>query len=174
MARKKHILAQALIRRFKGQVMPFAQLPQEAQLSMAHYMALDGEAWHPSPQFEDKAYRHPSNRGWFTRHLKADLPHYIAKYGKERFGLVQIPMAKLTEAVWLSSPSDLQKDFAGFDEYHEWYVSNNDTPEHNGSRWPVILASDQDEEAVLQDGWHRFHSYYRDHARIVPALYYPH
>lgn len=166
----KHVIAQDLIRRFNGQIKPFAQLPREAQLAMAHYMAIDGEAWKPSKRFQNLP--HATGTRW-KRLFVADLPHYVATYGKKRFGLVRVPMTDLLQAIWLSFPKDVRQDFASFHVYHEWYGRNFDVPDHGPSRWPVILASDHDEEQALQDGWHRLHDYYRNRAKIVPCLYYP-
>ena len=177
MKAKPHVRAQALIRRFNGKVMPFANLPQPAQLSIAHYMALDGEAWEPSDRFDERALRAPGNAGrkrdlHFKRNLIADLPHFVETYGKERFGLVQIPMSALTEAIWLDS-KEIREDFKSFAEYHKWYVNAGHMPQHGNSRWPVILSDFQSEESTLQDGWHRFHDYYRNNVKIVPAVYFP-
>jgi hypothetical protein len=37
--------AQTIIDKHKGQIYPFSDLPLTAQLSIAHYMGIDGGAW---------------------------------------------------------------------------------------------------------------------------------
>jgi hypothetical protein len=54
---------------------------------------------------------------------------------------------------------------ATFMEYHAWYCNHNDVPNHGASVWPVILG-----EGVIDDGWHRFHSYVRRGLTYVPTL----
>jgi hypothetical protein len=64
--------------------------------------------------------------------------------------------------------------FKSFNEYHQWYL-NNDIPERtpqykNEKRWPCILSGFDDE--VFEDGWHRFHSYYRSKHMTIPVVYF--
>lgn len=52
-----------------------------------------------------------------------------------------------------------------FQEYHEWY---NDNTDHGDSILPIILSFDNDE--LIEDGWHRFHSYYRKGIKKIPVV----
>lgn len=55
--------------------------------------------------------------------------------------------------------------FKTFKEYHEWY---NDNTDHADSILPIILSFDNDE--LIEDGWHRFHSYYRKSVKQIPVV----
>jgi hypothetical protein len=52
-----------------------------------------------------------------------------------------------------------------FQEYHEWY---NDNTDHGDSILPIILSFDNEE--LIEDGWHRFHSYYRKGIKKIPVV----
>jgi hypothetical protein len=132
--------------------MPFRELPIPAQLAVASYMAE------------------------ITRDFCSTLPWLQKKYGSKRIGYVEIPMEVLTgavmqdEAVQAELPGTTEEDF---ELYHRWYMKQGDMPDHPTTElWPVILSSDYDEE-TLQDGWHRFHDYYRKGVEMVPAVYFP-
>ena len=57
-----------------------------------------------------------------------------------------------------------------FDEYHKEYVEMGPMPTHGPeNRWPVTLSPYYEEE-VLQDGWHRFHDYYRKGHDSIPVV----
>lgn len=148
-----------LIRCFGGEVMPFRDLPVPAQLAIAHYMAVDGEAWKLPPVFE--------------REFRSMLPWFRKKYGAKKFGYVEIPMEILTDAIMDDEYMAIDRpDLRTFDEYHRWYVQKGGIPDHpETGRWPVILSSM--DEQTLQDGWHRLHDYYRKGAEVIPAVYYP-
>ena len=144
--------------------MPFRDLPVPARLAMAHYMALDGEAWVLPPE-----YIHASVQR-LSREFRSMLPWFTKEYGSQLFGLVEIPMNILTETI-MQDDELRNSGFLNFDDFHEWF-SETGIPNHpKTSRWPVIL-SDYPEE-TLQDGWHRLNDYYRQGARTVPAVYFP-
>jgi len=181
-----------LIRDHGGAVMPFSQLPTAAQLSMSHYMAVNGEAWELPAEVEE-AYFNCSQQ-WQARSLEAigrgestldehdaiyrpakqafitALPFFIKKYGERKFGLVTVPTVALIAAhLQLHRDDD---DFPGdFDAYHKWFMDHCGTEDHGVSVWPVILDSTGD--ALLQDGWHRFHSYVERKLEQIPCLYCP-
>ncbi len=56
--------------------------------------------------------------------------------------------------------------FKIFQEYHEWYNDNN--TDHGDSILPILISFD-DEELIV-DGWHRFHSYYRKNIKQIPVV----
>ena len=181
-----------LIRDHCGVVMPFSQLPAAAQLAMAYYMSVNGEAWELQAEVEE-AYFNCSQQ-WQARSIEAEsmgetaigehdaiyrpakvaftaaLPFFVENYGGREFGLVTVPIAALIAAhLQLHREDD---DFPGdFDAYHAWFLNHCGTEDHGDSVWPVILDSTGD--ALLQDGWHRFHSYVERKLEQIPCLYYP-
>ena len=151
-----------LAKTFGGKIMAYKDLPIPAQLAIAHYMAIDGEAW-TLPEIV--------TRDWSVRKLRRELPGFLpyfrAQYGKTKFGYVRIPTAALIE--------EIKRD-AAYKEAGEPELFRDEPgfkiPKHpSTSRWPVILSDINDE--TLQDGWHRLGAYYRQRARVVPAVYYP-
>ncbi len=181
-----------LIRDHGGVVMPFSQLPTVAQLAMSHYMAVNGEAWELPEAVEDTYFN--CSQQWQAKSLEAiskgksaigehdaiyrpakeafiaALPFFIKKYGERKFGLVTVPTAALIAAQMQLHRDD--DDFPGdFDSYHKWFMDHCGTEDHGDSVWPVILDSTGD--ALLQDGWHRFHSYVERKLEHIPCLYYP-
>ena len=181
-----------LIRDHRGAVMPFSQLPNAAQLSMAYYMAVDGEAWELPEAVED-AYFNCSQQ-WQARSIEAHrkggsaigehdaiyrpakeafiaaLPFFNKKYGERKFGLVTVSTAALVAAYLQLHRED--DEFPGdFDAYHTWFMDHCGTQDHGDSVWPVILDSTGD--ALLQDGWHRFNFYVERQLEQIPCLYYP-
>jgi hypothetical protein len=181
-----------VIRNHRGAVMPFSQLPTAAQLSMAYYMAVNGEAWELPAEVEDAYFQ--CSQHWQARSVElerrgetaidehdaiyrpakvaftAALPFFVENYGDRRFGLVTVPAAALIAAhLQLHRDDD---DFPGdFDAYHKWFMDHCGTEDHGESVWPVILDSTGD--ALLQDGWHRFHSYVERKLEQIPCLYCP-
>jgi hypothetical protein len=147
-----------LVKKYGGQVMSFQSLSLPAQLSIAHYMAIDGEAWEVPADYARKPF-------------KALLPWFRGKYGAKKFGYVEIPTEVLTAEV-MKDNEEVSR-FKDFEEYHRWYAGlPGGIPNHpKKDRWPVILSSFEDE--TLQDGWHRLHTYYHQGAETIPAVYYP-
>jgi len=166
----KNRRSRKLIESFGGRVMAFRNLPIPAQLAMAWYMAVDGEAWElPPEQVSDE-----TSLLEITRDFSEMLPWFIKKYGSKRFGYVEIPMEVLTKQVmrdqWMKEDMPNLKDF---EQYHRWYVRQGGMPDHPlTDLWPVILSTNYEEE-TLEDGWHRLHDYYRKGVEIVPAVYFP-
>lgn len=145
--------------------MPFRNLPRPAQLAMAFYMAVDGEAWPLPPKYVpyEVSFR------TIKRDFPSMLPWFVKEYGDRKFGYVEIPTEILIREIM--ADADIEDQFKEFADYHRWYVKHGPMPRHEPrNRWPVILSSEEDE--TLQDGWHRFHDYVRQGAEIIPALYY--
>jgi hypothetical protein len=182
---KRHLLP-------RGKVYKFKDLPKEAQLAIAHYMGVDGEAWsfeelgvfeglvdpHEfSAQDEreefDAAFKH--NAEVIVANLKSVLPEIVEAHGDYEIGLVTVPTAELIE-LWGEIDSDATEDFDGnFDAYHAWYQSTRHDDGRGGGEnptWPVILSGFHDE--LLEDGWHRFHQYIANGAEEITCLWYPH
>ncbi len=73
------------------------------------------------------------------------------------YGLV--PIETLTKEI------SKRLGYETFQEYHEWY---NDNTDHKNSVLPIIISFDNDE--LIEDGWHRFHSYYRKSIKKIPVV----
>ena len=172
-----------------GKVYKFKNLPEEAQLAMAHYMGVDGEAWDLEPYgvFEGLVNTHAFDHDWekyvaahkqnaetIVANLKKALPQIIEAKGDSEYGLVTVPTKTLIDA-WAEIDSDAIKDFHGnFDAYHAWYQSRRGTSTRGGGKnptWPVIFSDYEDE--LLQDGWHRFHQYIANGVKEIACLWYP-
>lgn len=140
---------------------------------MVHYMSIDGEAWE-SPNEEPPNFH---KKKAFLSWMKRNLPFWVKKYGSRKFGMMNIPMTEFCDLVIkCHALYNGEADFKTFQEYHEWYVgeclwSNSD--EHYNQTWPSILGSAINEDyEVLQDGWHRFHSYVKQGKKVMPIIYY--
>lgn len=156
-----------MIRDYGGEVMRFDELPKPAQLAIAHYMAIDGEAWELPERYRPF--------GVSVKHLKKSLPdmlpHFRDLYGHKKFGYVKIPMSELAASIM--QDEDIRNEYDTFDEYHDWFISGGDIPKHTTKDpRPVILDTVNDFE-TLEDGWHRLHRYYELGMRTIPAVYYP-
>lgn len=139
--------------------LPFRELPLEAQMAVAQYFGVDGEAW-PEPVY-------PVTR--------EQLPGLVKTYGDVVFGYVEVPLDALTAEVM--EDDDLKDAFGSdFEAYHSWYMNDagpkfspGKKGKYKSDRWPVFLSCYDDE--TLQDGWHRFHCYYARGVTLVPCLY---
>lgn len=165
-----------------GQILSFEELPEEAQLALARYMSLDGEAWEVPPALEAEfdeigmnfGYNHPEGRQQTAAALRDAIPSYIARYGDFEIGYHPcIPTEKLMNAMMIQLEEDPMVPPMTLEEFHEWYLNSSGViEEHDVTKplWPVILSSFDDE--VLQDGAHRFHHYVNMGVSCIPALYY--
>ena len=174
MIQRSNLRVKKLIRQYGGWIMPYRELSREAQLAMAHYMAIAGEAWKPSPDFDRwNAIHFPydATKASHQKHFQADRPYYVQRYGNRRFGFVVIPMVDLGKSI--EKDQDCKDECLDFDHYHHWYVDtlHNPLPRHKKTNlWPIILSDFAFE--TLQDGWHRLHAYYRRGIKQVPCLFY--
>jgi len=133
----------------------FRELPLPHKLAIIWYMAADGCAW---PAFFEDA-----------ESMLSSVEMYDDRYGDLIFHIADIPLARLAEEVM----KDAQIQHHGtWQNYHAWYVKGGDVPRHgHQDRWPVIL-SDDDNEEVLDDGWHRLHSYAAQGDTTIPVIYF--
>lgn len=81
------------------------------------------------------------------------------------FMYAEIPMIELIKAI--DVPIDLRKSIKTFDEYHKWYIDGGDIPSHEGI-WALVFADEEDD--IIEDGWHRFHSYVEKGIKTVPCI----
>ncbi len=146
-------------------LVPFRNLERPYQLAMAHYMAVDGEAW----SFPEGCHMWPT-RDQQLRALRRYLPHFIENYGDKLFGVVLLP-SKLLQQYILQDP-DIAQDHQTWEAYRARYADNCDIPNHRkAQRWPVILSDFEHE--TIQDGSHRLHCYLRRGDETIPAIFYP-
>ncbi len=174
------ITGKHIIKRYNGKVLPFKKLPKEYQMAMTHYMAIDGEAWeHPKevcPGMRTlKGLK--DGRNWMLKNIS----FWVKKYGNVKFGVMEIPTEEFTDLLFQAMVEGKQfeeGEFKSFKEYHAWYVNgpgglNKATDLHYFESWPVILGSTIDKDfEILQDGWHRFHTYVRLKRKATPVIYY--
>jgi hypothetical protein len=83
----------------------------------------------------------------------------VGRNKNKSFAYGLIPMQILTKEI------TKRMGFKTFQEYHNWY---NDNTDHKDSILPIILSFDNEE--LIEDGWHRFHSYYKKGIKEVPAV----
>lgn len=157
-----------------GRVMSFKQLPREAQLAVAWYLAVDSPAWempegHIGGEFRSEWAEEERAKGKsvFTRtlprfHGEEDqsarfvelLPWFVEKYGNEPFGYVVIPMEQLAQTL-----------------KNDYWSPKSVAPHGETNLWPVIL--DREHGYVIEDGWHRLNRYRELGVENVPAVYFP-
>ena len=145
----KHV--KALIAKHDGKVMRYRDLTYEAKCAYSYYMAIDGTAW-GTPKNEVR--------------MKELVAYHEKMHPNFKVGIVQVPMGAFCDAIHANS----DYDHASFAAYHEWYVQNCYNEDNGKSVWPVILNYFDDE--LLQDGWHRFHSYVERKLKTIPCLYF--
>jgi hypothetical protein len=80
----------------------------------------------------------------------------------DTFKYFEVSIEILKEAIGCPDGLDLN----GFEEYHKWYLEEGDTPTHKET-YAVILSND---EEVIYDGWHRFHSYVESKVSMIPCV----
>lgn len=165
-----------------ARIVQYRDMPLEHQLAIAHYMAIDGEAWEVLGKLEedfekvqckdysnDKAFE--KFRSDMVKLLRRSIHLYVEKYGKVKFGMAAIPARALMDAT-LDRVGELKRDHKSWKSYHDWYRDNCGIPKHSAKElWPVILSGFPDE--VLEDGHHRFHSYVELGVKEIPCVFYP-
>lgn len=83
----------------------------------------------------------------------------VGRNKNKSFAYGLVPIGVLTKEV------SKRLGYKTFQEYHEWY---NDDTDHKNSVLPIIISFDNDE--LIEDGWHRFHSYYRKGIKKIPTV----
>lgn len=144
-------------------IQPFAELPLPYQLAIVQYLAVECGVWN------EVALWHYSE-AFLKSSLAELLPAFVEVHGEELFGTVRLGVSQLTEAVM--EDEEISDSHASWDDYHAWYASCDDMPSYPSTeRWPVFLSASDDE--TIRDGWHRLHSYVRDGAKVIPAVFIP-
>jgi len=171
-----------IIKKYGGKTVAFKDLPLHHQFAYAWYMAIDGEAWElfdSAPDNKTNYYTHLKNlRKWMFRNM--DL--YISRYGKTRVGVLDVPMSDFTKLAyeysekWHDDIGFNEGGFKDFDAYHKWYMKQRkgEFKAHTDNDYPGILNGfEKDESGILEDGWHRFHTYYKKGLKKMPLIYFP-
>lgn len=146
----------------------FADMTRPYQLAVAHYMAVDGEAW-------ENLLKLPNRRNQpvaIVEALKKALPQYVERHADCKFGVARIPTQVMTRSIY--EDPEISGDWPSWEAYRDWYCSPAHGISENHStrnRWPVVLSCTPDE--TLQDGWHRVHCYATQGARFIPAIFFP-
>lgn len=146
-----------LVSLFGGEELPYKEHSLPVQQAISQYMSVDGEAW--------KYLGYPITKWHVSRHKKV--------YGEQVFGLVFVPMDFLVTRVMRDN--DL-RSFGTFEAYHKWYMKaggRGDTrfKALTENTWPCFLSCYNEE--TFEDGWHRFHTYFKRKVRVVPCVYFP-
>ena len=154
--------------KIKENKVAYKNLPKSHQLAIAHYMAIDGEAWKVDYEFEGGI----TKKGSIKSQLTKTLPLFVKKYGRCRFGISEIPSEVLAEKIM--NMEDIKKEFKSFMDYHKWYKKGGIPRHNNSNRWPCIIDSTTDPiyNEVLEDGWHRFHRYIEAGHKTIPCISY--
>lgn len=149
-----------LIKKCGGKEKEFKNLTIPAQCSIGHYMSVDGEAWSQPLEFTMKLHlvHLRKNTGEL---VKKNINFYAKKYGKKKFGTVDIPT------------NDFLNLFVGLKNRY----NNRKIRVKRKEIWPVILDLDDwdrntDDVAIIQDGWHRFGDYVAMGIKKIPCVYY--
>lgn len=143
-------------------VKPFSELSLSDQLAVIMFMAVDGGAW-VGVDLSPLRWNAPKSE------LMELVPAFVELYGDTLFGTACLSASKLQDAV-MSDP-EIAEAYTSWAEYHAAYL-NGDVPSYSETdRWPVILSEYDDE--TIRDGWHRFHSYIRDGAAVIPVVFFP-
>ena len=166
-------------------VLPYKDLPQPYQLSIAWYMAVNGEAWDfPHNGCEKHLWHKNQHLGYdeanqkyeryMKRMIKDRIDFYISKYGHIKFGQVEMPSVDLCLEIFQRN-KEIHDDFDSFQDYQKWYLKHiagdKFLPRHRRTdRWPCIISGFDDD--VLEDGWHRFHCYVKRKDPTVPCIFF--
>lgn len=156
----------------RGRVFAYKDLTPPYQKAIAHYMAVDGQAWPFHGGDGSYGFGNELNG---DRYWADHLDTYVTEFATVRFGVVDVPMRELAAAV-MSVNEDISDGWPDWETYHAWYRTDSagevgrGVPESSTETWPVVL--DRDFDAVLDDGWHRLHHYYAAGLDVVPAVYY--
>lgn len=163
------------IKKYGAKTVAYKNLPRTHQMAIAWYMAIDGEAWGPYGINMDKQPTTLSSnknkdkweKVYLKRQTSRHLSSYVKEYGRCKFGVVEIPTEVVIREIIKNLGNNRSESVDGFKKHCSETPFLPHYPSKN--RWPCILA---DDDEVLQDGWHRFHSYVRAGHKTIPCIYY--
>jgi hypothetical protein len=88
-------------------------------------------------------------------------------YADDTYHVYDMPTNDLTNFL-MSQDCDFAQDHEGFEEYHQWYLSDDVPSYPESNRWHCLAYCDDE---GIWDGWHRLHSYYRSGHKTIPLVY---
>lgn len=136
--------ARSLLERFgRGKRLTFDELPREAQQALVWFS--DGTDYY------------------------GDLALTRAHHDGARFALFDVPVEAMKAAVISAMPGG--NESGGWDRYHHRYMQRvSPSLSQRRERWPVILDKEGWTDELLQDGWHRLHTYVSRGWKSIPVL----
>ncbi len=152
---KKNKVLISLIRKNKGKAIKFKDLQPTAKYAMAHYMAIDGEAWELSPLINKAVGKSLKT---IKNSLIKSIGFYTKLYGNKKFGFVNLPT----------------QEFLSF-FYNGSYPKAKELHEKRKVIWPIIISLNEVDEynpLPVEDGWHRLSDYVTMGLKTIPCLYY--
>lgn len=118
-----------------------------------------------------------THRNAITVHMKgARVSDKILRkaLGKKIVGVVSIPMNLLIVQI-MNDRDRITDSWKSMDDYHRYFcrrdIEGRLVKDHK-QRWPIVLSGRHRDRETIVDGWHRFHSYYRQGVKFVPAIWY--
>lgn len=134
----------------------FEELPFEYQKSLILYM-YEGPVvdWSLDTRIDDVAKDDSLVRVLIDDYMS------VGRNKNKSFAYGLVPMNVLTKEI-----AD-RMGYDSFEEYHQEYKQGY-LPDHGKSVLPIILDFNNDE--LIEDGWHRFHSYYKKGLKNVPVV----
>ena len=167
-----------IIKKYNGAKVAFKDLPLNHKLAIAWYMAVDGEAWEMVKWNRGRKVWSDAIAKRCRSAIKKNIAHFDQKYGHLKFGMVDVPMKEFGEMVLKvakagSLDAEHYRSMKSFKEMNDFYLSRETCPIHTELGWPAILnCSDNDDGLLLEDGWHRMNTYYKNGVKMMPLVYY--
>jgi hypothetical protein len=140
----------------KIKTVAFSELPKEYQTALIVYF-YEGDV-------ADWSLDEPIEKILNDENLLNVLIDDYQKIKRNRhksFGYGEIPSELLTVAV------TKRLGYNSWDDYHTNYIHSDNT-DHGNSVIPIIMNFDNEE--LIEDGWHRFHSYIRKGMKLIPSV----
>lgn len=98
------------------------------------------------------------------------MPFFTSRYGNRKFGVGLVNTDNIICSI-MDNNITIKETFDDWESYHQWYLSSHDIPVYpEENRWPCIISENEGE--VIQDGWHRFHSYVRSGHPKIPVVFF--
>lgn len=164
-------------KKYGAKILPFKKLSAEYQYALIYYMVVNGAAWDVSPELSKAFIEFHREKSEIKsdlilkRAIKKSIQFYIDLYGDCKFGKVFLPVSLLKKNIM--NETDVSESFEDFKDYHNWYLSGFNNPNHTKkNRWPCILSGGKEGYDILEDGWHRFHRYVQLGCRNIPCVFY--
>lgn len=158
-----------------GRYYRYRDLPRNAQMALAWYMSVDGEAW-PLPD----RWQH-GVEDFLRTQLSSCLKGYVKEFGSKVFGYVQLRREFVDEQMYLAlRRADPYRAPVAAEPGQSRYLASvgadaaNRLPRHSYCNWPLILAGGSvGLTEFIEDGYNRAINYLLKRKKLIPALWYP-